>query len=107
MASCGTITVEAAFNTSDVTEAGCSVGGGSGTVLPGENVQVSLQVQNANDVEVSCVIEMFIDGQSVASRTVDVPANQTVSYTLNGDAPNTPGSYSAGAQIRRSSIQRA
>lgn len=97
MVDCGTITVEQSFAASDVSITDCSVG--SSTVSPGQTVDLSVTVENANDVPASTFVQARIGGSQVREITVQLDANASRTVSLTITAPNSTGDHAVSATL--------
>ena len=99
--SCGTITVEPAFDKSLVNLGSCSVG--SQTVTEGQSATTTASVSNDNDRTAIVDLELTVDGTTEATETVDVASNSTADVTFTVSFP-TPGDYNVSTNITNVSM---
>lgn len=92
---CGSITVQPAFSGSNVSVSACAA---SGTFTPGQQVNVTVTVQNTNDVGASA-LAVVTAGSQRATKGVNVAANSTKQKTLQLAAPQPTGSYTVQAHV--------
>lgn len=94
---CGTITVEAPFDRGAVGIVGCS--GVPSTATVGETVTTTVDVENANEMAVEVTLVLSGAGEQLASKTVTVGADRTVSETVGFQVPNAPGDMAVEATL--------
>lgn len=97
MATCGTITVESAFDAGAVTVANCSLGATS--VSPGQPVDVTVTVQNNNGVPASALVRVFIGGNQMRETGVQLDSNGSRTASVTVIAPNVTGDHSVTVEL--------
>lgn len=93
---CGTVTVQAAFSSSNVYVAACNLGGNAAT--PGESVTVSVPVNNDNNTTADVTVELFVDGSSSATENITIGANSSETADFNFTS-NTTGTFSLSTEV--------
>ena len=78
-ASCGTVTVESAFDPDDVSIE-CTMG--SPEITPGETVDVSYQLQNDNDDPAVADVDITVDGEVVDTRAVSISGRSVANESV-------------------------
>jgi len=89
MVDCGTIQVDAAFSSGDVTITDCGVGTSNATV--GDSVNISPVVQNNNDTEVRVTLEVLVNGSRVEEGFMFVSPGESrqLNFTLSIESAGT------------------
>jgi len=99
--SCGTVTVEPAFDDSLVTLGSCSIG--SPTVTEGGSITATSTVTNDNDRTAIVDLELTVDGSVEATQTVDVASNSTLNAEFSVSFSG-PGDYDVSVNITNVSM---
>ena len=94
-ASCGTVTVESAFDPNDVSVE-CTMG--SPEITPGETVDVSYQLQNNNDDPANMDVAVTVDGDVLDEQTVSVSGRSISNESVSVEFQDT-GQFNVDVEI--------
>lgn len=101
MPTCGTIEVIVPFDPANVSVSACAA---SGEVTPGEQVDVTLTVQNDNNTGANATVDLLMDGNSLSTQNTTVAANGSQELTFAVDTSGlSPGEYQFTAGVQQAS----
>lgn len=96
MASCGTITVRKAFDASRVSVTSCS--GLPSEVSPGAEADLTVEVENNNDVSVDGSVVVEANGSQLGSASFVTAGGGSSTVTVPITLPSQPGEYTPSAR---------
>lgn len=70
------------------------------TVEPGEDVEVTLEIENVGDEDGTATVEVGFDDAGTETVELDVPAGETSETTVTVAAPEEAGDYALGVDAR-------